>query len=464
MLTEVVRFPTSFGNERAFADQKAWIERAAKDLGFTYADRGKVVEIELPGPPGAPVLGLAVHGDVVPADGQWTFPAFEAAVSHGRVQGRGVVDDKGPLVQALLAMKALEQSGRARTHTIRLLVGSDEERGSSDFREYLPLHRAPDLTLVLDSSFPVVVGEMASNGFYVETKLEDRRLGLLRATSLGAGIAGNIVPDTASARIDAMAGTPGALALTELRKRIEAVSPPAGVRIEIEQAGLSLIVLARGKAAHAGVNPAGGRNALVALAGILEAELPPGGARDLLAFARIAGQDLHGTALGLVENDPLFGRAIAVPTMIRAVEGDKVRLQVNVRASPALWGEALKARLLARVREFNERTGANLEAGGTFRSQPFVIDRDAKLVKRLVAAYRRATGRDDAPGVSAGGTYAQVIPNSIPFGMWFPGKPYPGHDVDEQVAIADLHLGARALIEAITDLACGEPLEDPLKP
>ena len=76
----------------------------------------------------------------------------------------------------------------------------------------------------------------------------------------------------------------------------------------------------------------------------------------------------------------------------------------------------------------------------------------------------RATGRNEPASVSAGGTYAKKIPRSIVYGMWFPGKPYPGHDVDEKVAIADLHLGAHALIEALADLACGEPIKDAFKP
>ncbi|MFS9670016.1 peptidase M20, partial [Klebsiella pneumoniae] len=70
-----------------------------------------------------------------------------------------MADDNGPLVQALLAMKALQESGRPRTRTIRLLVGSDEETTVKDMPSYLATHAAPDLTLVLDAYFPVVVGE-----------------------------------------------------------------------------------------------------------------------------------------------------------------------------------------------------------------------------------------------------------------------------------------------------------------
>uniref|UniRef100_UPI0013D7CAAB M20/M25/M40 family metallo-hydrolase n=1 Tax=Klebsiella pneumoniae TaxID=573 RepID=UPI0013D7CAAB len=85
------------------------------------------------GPAGAPVLGLAVHGDVVPVSAaEWSTPPFVAVLKDGVIQARGVADDKGPLVQALLAMKALQESGRPRTRTIRLLVGSDEETTVKD--------------------------------------------------------------------------------------------------------------------------------------------------------------------------------------------------------------------------------------------------------------------------------------------------------------------------------------------
>ena len=95
---------------------------------------------------------------------------------------------------------------------------------------------------------------------------------------------------------------------------------------------------------------------------------------------------------------------------------------------------------------------------------PLVIDPDAKLVRHLRAAYRRATGRNDPPVILGGGTYAKRLPRSVAFGMWFPGKPYPGHDVDEQIAEADLQRGLDVLIETLHDLAGGPPMQDPFRP
>src|SRR5688572_1223216 len=104
--------------------------KTAADLGFVARDAGKITEIELPAtesPETAPVLGLVIHGDVQQADAEtWSFPPFSGRVENGYVLGRGSADDKGPLIQALLSMKALAASGLKRTHTIRLIVGSEE--------------------------------------------------------------------------------------------------------------------------------------------------------------------------------------------------------------------------------------------------------------------------------------------------------------------------------------------------
>ena len=86
-------------------------------------------------------------------------------------------------------------------------------------------------------------------------------------------------------------------------------------------------------------------------------------------------------------------------------------------------------------------------------------------MKRLLADYGAATGeKNPKPAISGGGTYAKRLPNSIAFGMWFPDKPYPGHDVDEKNPIADLQKGTRVLIYALVDIATGPKIEGAFKP
>jgi succinyl-diaminopimelate desuccinylase len=352
-------------------------------------------------------------------------------------------------------------------------VGSDEESANKDIAQYLQTHRPPDYSLVLDSAFPVVVGEKAWNLLTLTTPLDERAGGKpfpYRVTDLDAGLAASIVPDQARVVLRWKTGKPDWAPLLE---RLRARKPAEGTRLELDDGGETLTVTVRGRSAHGGVNLEGGRNALVSLATILDGELPAGGANDLFTAARLAGQDLYGTAFGFTEPDPLWGRyAVNVATIKSpaakansAPTGDADRqLAINVRRTPPLKGPELKAKLDGWVKRLNERTGGHLAAGGFYDDEPLAFDPTSKIVTRLMADYTRASGKATPPAISGGGTYAKRMPNSIAFGMWFPGAPYPGHDVDEKVPIADLHRGAHVLIEAIVDLATGPPLRDPFKP
>lgn len=463
MLLEVLAFPTVQGNVEAHGAQQEWLALAAHDLGFVSRPAGLVTEIELPGPAGSPVLGLVVHGDVTAVDERsWSSPPFSPIVKDGAIVGRGAADDKGPLVQALLAMKVLAEAGPPRTHTVRLLVGSDEESGSTDMGQYLASHRAPDYSLVLDSAFPVVAGEKAWNSLEVTTDLAARSKDKpYRVSHLVAGVAASIVPDRAECTLSWLDGPPDWDRLAaELRGR----SLPQGTRLELEARGDELRVVVHGRSAHAGVNLEGGRNALVALAGLLDGDLPESGAADLLAFAKMAGVDLRGTGLGITDSDPLWGHYdVNVATILPADRG-RSTLTINLRRIPGRTGPQLRQHLEGIVANFNSRRGAALVPGGFFDDEPFTVDPESKLVRRLLAAYRRATGEDPPPSISGGGTYAKRLPNSVAFGMWFPGKPYPGHDSDERVPISDLHRGVHVLLDALVDLACSAPMSDPLKP
>jgi succinyl-diaminopimelate desuccinylase len=190
----------------------------------------------------------------------------------------------------------------------------------------------------------------------------------------------------------------------------------------------------------------------------------PSGAADLLEFAAIAGKDLHGAGLGITQNDPLWGQyGVNVATM-KETEDNKLKLTINLRRIPAMTGDQLKAHLTKQVEAFSGTKGVRVEVGGFFQDTPFVVPPDAKLVKRLLSAYERATGTPAKPAIAGGGTYAKRLPNAIAFGMWFPGSPYPGHDVNERIPVADLHRGLDVLLEALNDLAYSAPLVDPLRP
>lgn len=459
MLEEAVRFPTVAGDQRAFSEQKAWLMATARRLGFEVRDAGAVTEIDLPGPAGSPVLGLVVHGDVVPADpSAWSFPPFAPSVQDGMIRGRGVADDKGPMVQALVAMKVLEESGLPRHATVRLLVGSNEETSSTDVTEYLKTHPAPALSLVLDSMFPVVVGE---KGWCTLTISADPR-GPTRSPapwlvdSLEAGTATSVVPDEAKIVLGWIKGEPHwEKTIANLRAR----PMPEGTSADIHAEGDKLTIEVHGRAAHAGMNLDAGRNALVGLAKLVEKFVPAGPWGDLLACARIAGSDLHGSSLGLGGSEPLWGQYDVNVATIKPGANGRLVLTISIRRIPPRSARQVEARLRALVERYNRASGGDLLMGGSFDDDPLYIDPKSPAVRRLLADYERATGERAKPVVVGGGSYVKEIPSSIAFGMWFPGTPYPGHADDEQVSIASLHEGVRVLLVALDDLvSSGRPL------
>jgi len=84
------------------------------------------------GAPGQPTMLVYGHYDVQPPDplDEWQSPPFTPTVRDGRVYGRGVSDDKGPLLIAVQAIGAwFSVTGRLPVN-VKLLFEGEEEVGS----------------------------------------------------------------------------------------------------------------------------------------------------------------------------------------------------------------------------------------------------------------------------------------------------------------------------------------------
>jgi acetylornithine deacetylase/succinyl-diaminopimelate desuccinylase-like protein len=75
-------------------------------------------------------LLLMAHLDVVGVDkSKWSVDPFGGIVKDGAIYGRGVLDDKGPLIANLAAFVALKRSGAHLTRDVIFLAEADEENG-----------------------------------------------------------------------------------------------------------------------------------------------------------------------------------------------------------------------------------------------------------------------------------------------------------------------------------------------
>lgn len=133
VLTDLIRIDSSNppGNEAGVADyiqellQKNGIESSRYELASGRAN----VYAELGDGTLPPVLMLS-HIDVVPAEGEWKHPAFEAVNDNGTIYGRGCVDTKHLTAMELMTMLWIKRSGARLNRKIILLATADEEGGS----------------------------------------------------------------------------------------------------------------------------------------------------------------------------------------------------------------------------------------------------------------------------------------------------------------------------------------------
>ncbi len=117
---------------------KAELASMASELGLDYKDDGYIVIIGLG--KNKQRLGMITHGDIQPSTPEkWAKSPFELDTSTepGKLIGRGTEDDKGPIVNALYAMKAIKDSKITLNKRIELYVYMAEESDWQPLKDYI---------------------------------------------------------------------------------------------------------------------------------------------------------------------------------------------------------------------------------------------------------------------------------------------------------------------------------------
>ena len=84
---------------------------------------------------GEKLLGIIGHLDVVPSGDGWNTPPFTATIKDGKIFGRGAIDDKGPVIASLYAMKAIKDNCKINSR-VRLILGVNEEKDWKCIKHY----------------------------------------------------------------------------------------------------------------------------------------------------------------------------------------------------------------------------------------------------------------------------------------------------------------------------------------
>jgi succinyl-diaminopimelate desuccinylase len=189
---------------------------------------------------------------VVPVGEVWTYPPYGGEIHDGKIYGRGSIDDKGPAVSALYALKALKDSNLPISKRVRIVFGTEEETGSADIEHYLEREAPPVWGFTPDGEFPAIYGEKGSLTFDIAKDLEPMP-SMVEIKSIQSGTASNIVPEKATAEI--VTSNPGSI-VSEFQR----FADEAGYNLTAVQKDGSAIVTSIGLASH-GATPYNGKNA-----------------------------------------------------------------------------------------------------------------------------------------------------------------------------------------------------------
>ena len=356
---------------------------------------------------GKEIVGIIGHLDVVPEGDGWKYPPYSGQLVDDEIWGRGTIDDKGPIIISMYAIKALMDEGLKFDKRVRIIFGCNEETGSKCMEHYLEVDEPISYGVTPDSNFPVIFAERTINNIFLSGKGEAK--GKVKLEKLDGGIVINAVPDICEFTLK----TDGVFSVGKLIKATMEIcknlSNMEGITYSMKQksvlglAGKAKFVV-RGKAAHGSV-PHHGINAvshaISAMNGVIDDSF-------VEFYNRTIGTTYNGEKLGCYAEDE-YGK-IAVNVGLCHYENGNFEVRINSRLPFTTDTPTM-------VDQIKNTVGEDAKVELKSSADGFKTDVNSKMIQALMKAYSEVTGDTESkPICSAGGTYAREFQNCVAFG------------------------------------------------
>lgn len=373
----------------------------------------------------AAVLG---HMDVVPAGDGWNYPPFGAEIHDGVLYGRGVLDDKGPTIGAIYALKAIRDLGIPIDRRIRVIFGTNEEKGSTCIQHYVETgEEQPVMGITPDADYPLIFFEKGMTN--ITAGKRNPAQGAIKVLAFEGGIAANVV-------------TPSCRLVLEGEHEI-----PAAEGVTVEHKEGCTVLTAEGIGAH-GSTPALGVNAAIRIVEAVKDLKIGGDYEKVFTFLRtVIGHDTKGQTLGVYYTDEETGETTVNLGVVKATE-EEISFTLDIRYPKNGVHEEVRSHVAAAL----EKAGLDMLEHRT--TDMLYVSKESELVQKLMKVYRDVTGDEKAqPLAIGGGTYAKMFRNMVAFGPVFPGMADVIHQPNEAVEVEKLMESIKLTADAMAEMA-----------
>jgi len=389
---------------------------------------------------GKDLVGIIGHLDVVPSGDGWTSPPFEATIKDNKIYGRGAIDDKGPVIASLYAMKAVAENLNVNKR-VRLILGLNEENDWKCIEHYKAYEESPTIGFSPDANFPCIYAEKHILSVLIKQKYTKNDNIIITDLDY-ANNALNVVPKYCSCILNLSDNVNCQDFILDLKKVIRKYNYEIDI-YKIDDFKIKLT--SYGTQSHA-AHPELGVNAISHLAIILydilylyDPQLPL-----LTMFKKYIKDEFTGKSANMDFKDETGSLTLNVSRLY--IKDGNLCTEFNLRIPATVKIEEIK-------NKFSNILSDELSIE-YLRLQPALyIEKNNYLVKTLCNVFNDMTGLNEKPIAIGGGTYARAFNNCISFGMQMPGEEDMCHKADEFVDIDNLILSTKIYAKAIYELA-----------
>ncbi len=392
---------------------------------------------------GKEMLGIIGHLDVVPSGDNWTYPPFSATIFDNKIYGRGAIDDKGPVIASLYAMKYVLDNCKVHKR-IRLILGLNEENDWKCINYYKKHEESPTIGFSPDADFPCIYAEKSILTSYFSMNYNKSNYDISIQEFDCNNNAINVVPKICSTVLKISSN----IIMDDFIKAIKNILDRYDFEIDVYKLNNEEIKLtSHGVGAHS-AHPDLGINAISRLIIVLDDLFKSYNINMELFdfFTKYINTEYNGESLRINCKDESGILTLNVGNL--SLDNNVLKIGLNLRIPISVPIENIENTFMKCLSNYKKINYKKVDFKPSLH-----IPKDNYLIKTLCDIYNEEANSYLEPIAIGGATYARAFDNCVSFGANLPGQKDMCHQTDEFISIDNLLFACRVYAKAIHELS-----------